>query len=254
MNTNSVVIPSVRRSNRENVSTEIKWSRNSTTKTIWHGLQTIRDYKGRTSHVADSNVLLPDKLNTFASFEDNTVPRMRIAPKDCGLLFSVANLSKTFKRVNRPRRHPHLGPQSMCRPTGWIVYRLASRCQPLFLYPRKVTELNDYRPAALTSVIMKCFERLVKDHITSTLPDTLEPHQFAYHPNRSTDNGIAIAQHTDLSHLYKRNTYVRMLFIDDRLTFNTIVPSKLIIKLGTLGLNPALCNWVLDFLTCRPRW
>ncbi|XP_064875935.1 LON peptidase N-terminal domain and RING finger protein 1-like isoform X1 [Oncorhynchus nerka] len=44
----------------------------------------------------------------------------------------------------------------------------------------KVTELNDYRPVALTSVIMKCFERLVKDHITSTLPDTLDPLQFAY--------------------------------------------------------------------------
>ena len=52
----------------------------------------------------------------------------------------------------------------------------------------KVTELNDYRPVALTSVIMKCFERLVKDHITSTLPDTLDPLQFAYRPNRSTRN------------------------------------------------------------------
>ena len=56
----------------------------------------------------------------------------------------------------------------------------------------KVTELNGYCPVALTSVIMKCFERLVKDHITSTLPDTLDPLQFAYCPNRSTDDAIAI--------------------------------------------------------------
>ena len=42
----------------------------------------------------------------------------------------------------------------------------------------KVTELNDYRPVALPSIIMKCFERLVKDHITSTLPDTLDTLQF----------------------------------------------------------------------------
>ncbi|KAM9504268.1 uncharacterized protein ACWYII_001115 [Salvelinus alpinus] len=35
--------------------------------------------------------------------------------------------------------------------------------------------------------------------------------------------------------------------------FNTIVPSKLIIKLEALGLNPALCNWVLDILTGRPQ-
>ncbi|KAK6321588.1 hypothetical protein J4Q44_G00085640 [Coregonus suidteri] len=62
---------------------------------------TITDYKGKTSHVADPDVLLPDKLNTFfARFEDNTVPPTRPAPKDCGLSFSVAHVSKTFKRVN----------------------------------------------------------------------------------------------------------------------------------------------------------
>jgi hypothetical protein len=44
-----------------------------------------------------------------------------------------------------------------------------------------------------------------------------------------------------------------MLFIDYSSAFNTIVPSKLIIKLETLGLNPALCNWVLDFLTGHPQ-
>jgi hypothetical protein len=44
-----------------------------------------------------------------------------------------------------------------------------------------------------------------------------------------------------------------MLFIDYSSAFNTIVPSKLIINLGALGLNPALCNWVLDFLTGHPQ-
>ena len=94
-----------------------------------------------------------------------------------------------------------------------------------------VTELNGYRPVALTSVIMKCFDRLVKDHITSTLPATLDPLQFDYRSNRSTDKSIAITPHTALSHLDKRNTYVRMLFIVYRSAFNTIEPSKLIIKM-----------------------
>jgi hypothetical protein len=40
-----------------------------------------------------------------------------------------------------------------------------------------------------------------------------------------------------------------MVFIDYSAAFNTIVPSKHITKLRALGLNPALCNWVLDFLT-----
>ena len=44
-----------------------------------------------------------------------------------------------------------------------------------------------------------------------------------------------------------------MLFIDYSSAFNTIVPSKLINKLRTLGLNTSLCNWILDFLTGLPQ-
>ena len=44
-----------------------------------------------------------------------------------------------------------------------------------------------------------------------------------------------------------------MLLIDYSSAFNTIVPSPHIIKLGALGLNPALCNWDRDFLTGRPQ-
>ena len=106
----------------------------------------------------------------------------------------------------------------------------------------------------LTSVLIKCFEKLVNNNFTSTLPDTLDPNKFAYRNNKSTDDAIAITLHTSLSHLDKRNTYVRMLFIDYSSAFNTTVPSKLINKLGALGLYPAPCNWVLDFLTGRPGW
>jgi spore maturation protein SpmA len=78
----------------------------------------------------------------------------------------------------------------------------------------KATCLNDYRPVALTSIAMKCFERLVMAHINTIIPETLVTLQFAYRSNRSTDVAISIALHTALSHLDKRNTNVRMLFID----------------------------------------
>jgi gmma-aminobutyric acid receptor subunit gamma/cGMP-dependent protein kinase 2 len=68
-----------------------------------------------------------------------------------------------------------------------------------------------------------------------------------------TDDAISISLHTALSHLDKRNTYVRMLFIDYSSAFNTIVPSKLNTKLRTLGLNTSLCNWILDFLMGHPQ-
>ncbi len=55
--------------------------------------------------------------------------------------------------------------------------------------------LNDYRPVALTSTVMKVFERLLKKHICSSIPATLDPLQFAYRPNRSTDDAISQVLH-----------------------------------------------------------
>ncbi len=108
---------------------------------------------------------------------------------------------------------------------------------------------NDYRPVALTPILMKCFERLVMQHIKSVLPPSLDPFQFAYRSNRSTDDAIATALHPALTHLDKTDTYVRLLFIDFSSAFNTIIPQQLIHKLVQLGLNTSLCNWLLDFLT-----
>jgi hypothetical protein len=100
---------------------------------------------------------------------------------------------------------------------------------------------------------MRCFERLVMAQINTIIPETLDPLQFAYRPNRSTDDAISIALHTALSHMDKRNTYVRMLFFDYSSAFNTIVPPKLITKLRTLELNTSLCIWILDFPTGRSQ-
>ncbi len=113
--------------------------------------------------------------------------------------------------------------------------------------------LNDWRPVALTPILSKCFEKLVREHICSVLPASLDPLQFVYRSNRSTDDAIAFTLHTALSHLENKNTYVRMLFVDYSSAFNTIVPATLVAKLQTLGLNRSLCSWILDFLTGRSQ-
>ncbi|XP_058501411.1 protein FAM169B-like [Solea solea] len=121
--------------------------------------------------------------------------------------------------------------------------------------PKKptITCRNDFRPVALTTTIMKCFERVVKDHIISILPPSYDPLQFAYKPNRSTEVAISTALHLSLEHLEDKNTHVRMLFLDFSSAFNTIIPQELVHKLGPLGLNTPLCNWLLDFLTDRTQ-
>jgi hypothetical protein len=46
-------------------------------------------------------------------------------------------------------------------------------------------------------------------------------------PGLAYNTTTSIALHTALSHLDKRNTYVRMLFIDYSSVFNTIVPPSI---------------------------
>ncbi len=121
--------------------------------------------------------------------------------------------------------------------------------------PKKspTTSPNDYRPVALTPVIMKCFERLVLQHIKDYLLPDFDPYQFAYRANRSTEDAIAVALHSVLSHLEQQQSYVRLLFVDYSSAFNTIIPDILITKLDTLGLPPLTCAWIKDFLTNRPQ-
>ncbi|KAI3366890.1 hypothetical protein L3Q82_009533 [Scortum barcoo] len=59
--------------------------------------------------------------------------------------------------------------------------------------------------------------------------------------------------HCVLSHLENKNTYARMLFVDFSSAFNTVIPSKLITKLGDLGISTPLRYWIMDFLTNRPQ-
>ncbi len=81
---------------------------------------------------------------------------------------------------------------------------------------------NYYRPVALTSIVMKVFERLVKNHICSSVPVGLDPLQFAYCSNRSTDDAISHVLHSSLTHIDSKNgNYVRLLFIDYSSAFNT---------------------------------
>ena len=91
-------IQQAKRQYRDKVESQFN---DSDTRCMW---QSITDYKKKTSPIADTDILLPDKLNNFfVRFEDNTVPLTWLATKACGLSFTVANASKTFKPVN-PRK------------------------------------------------------------------------------------------------------------------------------------------------------
>ncbi|KAK1784240.1 hypothetical protein P4O66_003729 [Electrophorus voltai] len=160
------------------------------------------------------------------------------------LIITESDVRRVFKRVNTRKA---MGPDGIC---GRVLKACADQLAPVFTdifnlslmlgivpssfkrstivpVPKKPrpSDLNDYRPVALTSVVMKCFEKLVRDFITSSLPASMDPLQFAYCHNRSTDDAIAHLLHTTLTHLDKgRGNYVKMLFVDYSSAFNTSSP------------------------------
>ncbi len=195
-----------------------------------------------------------------------------VAEEVSAISISVADVTRSFKRVNI---HKAVGPDGI---PGHVLracaFQLAGVFTDIFnlslslsvvplcfkkstIVPipkkNKITCLNDWRPVALTPIFSKCFEKLIRDYICSVLPASMDPLQFAYHSNRSTDNAIAFTLHTALSHMENKNAYVRMLFVDYSSAFSTIVPATLVAKLQTLGLNRSLCSWILDFLTGRSQ-
>ncbi|KAK7919117.1 hypothetical protein WMY93_010401 [Mugilogobius chulae] len=192
----------------------------------------------------------PTTLTTFTTV-DSTTPPDHPSPSTA---FSVTDeeVLKLFRKQN-PRKAP--GPDGVSPAT---LRHCAEELAPVFTdifnisleschvpacfklstivpVPKKprITGLNDYRPVALTSVVMKSFERLVLPHLKS-FTSLLDPLQFAYRANRSVDDAINLAFHFILQHLDSPGTYARILFVDFSSAFNTILSALLQDKLSQL--------------------
>jgi len=85
-------------------------------------------------------------------------------------------------------------------------------------------ELNDYRPVALTSLVMKSFERLIRDFLMNKVQELLDPMQFAYRPNRGVEDATPTLFNFLYKHLEGKKTHARLLFADFSSAFNTIQP------------------------------
>jgi len=232
---------------------------------MWQGLRAIIDYKGSPGGVTNPNPSLRDEFNLFyARFDvENSEPITKMAnhPEDYVLKLNESEIRRTFRRLKAgkaaspdtvpPRVFKTCAGQLAPMFTDLFNASLYQSVVPvcfkkttIVLLPKetKVTGLNDYRPVALTPKAMKCPEKLVMTHINSIIPDSSDPLQFAYRTNRSVDDAISLTLHTAQEKLDRRDTYVRLLFIDFSSAFNTSVPSKMILKLRDLDLGTPICN------------
>ena len=115
-------------------------------------------------------------------------------------------------------------------------------------------ELNDFRPVALTSHLMKTLERLVLGILRPQVRHALDPLQFAYQEKVGVDDAISYLLHRTHSHLDKGKSAVRIMFFDFSSAFNTIQPPRLSDKLLQMGVDAHLVSWIADYLTERPQF
>ncbi len=130
------------------------------------------------------------------------------------------------------------------------------KCSTVISVPKKpktITGLNDYRLVALTSVVMKSFERLVLAYLKASTGPLLDSLQFTYRANRSVDDAVNMGLHFILQHLDRPGTYVRILFVDFSSAFNSIIPDTLQNKLTQLSVPTSICQWTNSFLRDRQQ-
>ena len=252
------------------------------TRKVWQGIQHITNFRP-SKPVADGDATTAEELNSFfARFEKepptatpahtNTPLHPPTPDNSHTLTVEEHEVRRMLKGVN-PRKAT--GPDGV---PGQVLRECADQLAGVFtkIYNQSLSQavvppcmktstiipvpkknniscLNDYRPVALTPIITKCFEKLIRTHISSALPPGFDPHQFAYRANRSTEDAIATALHSTLSHLEKKESYARLLFVDYSSAFNTIIPDRLVSKLTDLGLSSSICRWIMDFLSDRPQ-
>lgn len=115
-------------------------------------------------------------------------------------------------------------------------------------------DLANLRPIALTSHIMKCFERVLLHHLTRQVSVFLDPLQFAYRRGVGVDDALIFMLHNIYSHLETTASSVRILFFDFSSAFNTIQPHILADKLSNFKLHNKTIAWLLDYLLARPQY
>ncbi|KAL0175519.1 hypothetical protein M9458_027849, partial [Cirrhinus mrigala] len=232
---------------------------------VWKGLKAITNYK-TPSPSTEANQRLAEDLNEFYCRFDTPHTRsddLFLQPLTPPI--SEDDVRQVFRKKKRRKAPGPDGVTPACLKTcadqlapifSQIFNRSLELCEVPSCFKRstiipvpkktKITGLNDYRPVALTSVVMKSFEKLVLAYLKNITGPLLDPLQ-------SVDDAVNMGLHFILQHLDRPGTYVRILFVDFSSAFNTIIPTLLQTKLNQLSVPSSISQWITSFLTDRQQ-
>ncbi len=108
--------------------------------------------------------------------------------------------------------------------------------------------MNEFCPVALTSVPIKCLEKIVKNRLTNEVKGSFDEYQFAYRPRRKTEDAILTLIDGICEHLEKTKAFAKVVFEDFASAFSTILPYSMVQKLLNLNVNSNIIRWVNNSL------
>ena len=124
---------------------------------------------------------------------------------------------------------------------------------PLYKSGSKSCAAN-YRPVALTSHLIKVFEKIVKNHITEFLSDNnlLNPNQHGFRDGRSCLSEL-LDHYNEIINYLQFGTNVDVVYLDFAKAFDKVDHKTLLNKMQILGITGKMYDFVRDFLTNRKQ-
>ena len=123
-------------------------------------------------------------------------------------------------------------------PSAWK----SSLVTPVFK-ARDRSDLRNYRPISKLSILLKIFENIVTDTLSSQLTSFLCVEQHGFVTKRSTTTNLAV-YHSFVSRALDEGLQVDTVYTDFQKAFDTVDHSVLLQKLSRWGFCGILLTWV----------
>ncbi len=115
------------------------------------------------------------------------------------------------------------------------------------LFPRAAALCLFAFSVALTSVVTKCFKKIMIHFIKTEVSCLSDPFQFANRSHISTDDAVMALTHFINRHLEDSSLYVHIFFVDFSLAFNMLQLHLLIARLNYFKVHPSIIKWYYFF-------
>lgn len=113
--------------------------------------------------------------------------------------------------------------------------------------------ISNYRPISILPHIAKLFESIIYSSIKRNLNHILVDDQHGFRPGKSTVT-CTLALTTYILESFESNCQVDAVFTDFNKAFDTVIHSRLISELASLGIGDPLLSWLQSYLSPRMQF